>query len=144
MMGAVVLLVTVILSGRIADAIGRARLLRIGAVLIGIFSFGAPFILGAGPVGETVYTLVGFGLLGLSFGQTSGALASSFSRQFRYTGSALTSDIAWLIGAGFAPLVALGLSSFIGLFAVGGYLLSGAICTVLALRSGQSLEMRDQ
>jgi MFS family permease len=144
MMGAVVLLAMVILSGRIADAIGRARLLRIGAVLIGIFSFGAPFILGAGPVGETVYTLVGFGLLGLSFGQTSGALASSFSRQFRYTGSALTSDIAWLIGAGFAPLVALGLSSFIGLFAVGGYLLSGAICTVLALRSGQSLEMRDQ
>jgi MFS family permease len=142
--GAVVLLVTVILSGRLADAIGRARLLRIGAWLIAIFSFGAPFILGAGPAGETIYTLVGFGLLGLSFGQTSGALASSFSRQFRYTGSALTADIAWLIGAGFAPLVALGLSSYVGLFSVGGYLLSGAVCTLLALSRGRSLEMRDQ
>lgn len=142
--GAVVLLIMVVLSGRIGDTVGRARLLKIGAILIGIFSFGAPFILGAGPVGETVYTLVGFGLLGLSFGQTSGALASSFSRKFRYTGAALTADAAWLIGAAFAPLVALGLSSFLGLFAVGGYLLSGAICTVVALRRGRSLEMRDQ
>jgi MFS family permease len=143
MAGAVVLLMMIILSGRIADAIGRARMLRIGAVLIGIFSFGAPFILNAGAVGEAVYIILGFGLLGLSFGQTSGALASSFSRQFRYTGSALTADIAWLIGAGFAPLVALSLSSLIGLFSVGGYLLSGAICTVVALRRGRTLEMHD-
>ncbi|MGO7309805.1 hypothetical protein ACCS91_39405, partial [Rhizobium ruizarguesonis] len=28
----------------------------------------------------------------------------------RYTGAAFTSDLAWLIGAGFAPLVALSLS----------------------------------
>ena len=34
---------------------------------------------------------------------------------YRYTGAALTSDLAWLIGAGFAPLVALGLSAYFGL-----------------------------
>ena len=75
----------------------------------------------------------GFILLGLSFGQASGAIASSFSLKNRYTASALTSDLAWLFGAGFAPLAALALSGKFGLVAGGAYLLSGAICTLLAL-----------
>ena len=41
--------------------------------------------------------------------------------------------LAWLIGAGFAPLVALTLASQFGLWSVGAYLLSGAICTLAAL-----------
>ena len=40
---------------------------------------------------------------------------------------------AWLFGAGFAPLAALALSGKFGLVAGGAYLLSGAICTLLAL-----------
>jgi hypothetical protein len=51
----------------------------------------------------------------------------------RYTGSALTSDLAWLFGAGFAPLAALLLSSAFGLISAGAYLLSGACGTLLAL-----------
>jgi hypothetical protein len=77
--------------------------------------------------------VVGFILLGLSFGQSSGAVASSFSRGHRYTGSAVTSDLAWMFGAGFAPLAALLLAGNFGLIAAGAYLLSGAICTLLAL-----------
>ena len=65
----------------------------------------------AAQVGEFVYMVVGFALLGLSFGQSSGAVASRFARRYRYTASALTSDLAWLFGAGFAPLVALLLAS---------------------------------
>jgi hypothetical protein len=72
-------------------------------------------------------------LLGLSFGQSSGAVASSFPIAYRYTGSALTTDFAWLFGAGFAPFVALILASRFGLIAAGAYLLSGAICTLVAL-----------
>jgi hypothetical protein len=41
--------------------------------------------------------------------------------------------MAWLFGAGFAPLVALWLSSRFGLLAAGAYLLSGALATLLAL-----------
>jgi hypothetical protein len=76
---------------------------------------------------------LGFVLLGLSFGQSSGAIASRFALVHRYTASALTSDMAWLFGAGFAPLVALWLSSEFGLLAAGAYLLSGAAATLLAL-----------
>ena len=36
-----------------------------------------------------------------------GGLASRFGSAYRYTGAAMTSDLSWLIGAGFAPLVAL-------------------------------------
>jgi hypothetical protein len=72
-------------------------------------------------------------LLGLSFGQAAGAVSSNFASQYRYTGAALTSDLSWLTGAGFAPLVALGLSSKFGLGWVSVYLLSGAVCTLVAL-----------
>src|SRR3546814_12267660 len=52
---------------------------------------------------------------------------------FPYT--TLCRSLAWLFGAGFAPMVALWLSSEFGLIAAGAYLLSGAIGTLVALRS---------
>lgn len=143
MMGAAVALCTIILSGLVADLVGRRGLLGIGAAMIAAFSFAAPMLLGGGRANETAFVLIGFALLGFSFGQASGAVASSFASRFRYTASALTSDIAWLVGAGFAPLVALSLSQGIGLHAVGGYLLSGALCTLLALTTNRHLEIRD-
>ena len=145
MAGAALMLVTVALSGWIADRIGRRSLLMIGAALIGAFSFAAPFLLAGSDAGSTSFVLIGFALLGLSFGQVSGAAASGFARRLRYTGAAFTSDLAWLIGAGFAPLVVLALSSWFGMAAVGGYLLSGVVCTLLALLlSNRPLEMRDR
>ncbi|MGQ9368300.1 MFS transporter [Azospirillum sp. ST 5-10] len=123
----------IVASGLIADRIGRRTLLAGSAAAIAVFSGFAPELLDAGPVGEAVFMILGFVLLGLSFGQSSGAVASSFSRRHRYTGSALTSDLAWLFGAGFAPLVALVLSSNLGLVSSGGYLLSGALGTLVAL-----------
>jgi hypothetical protein len=51
--------------------------------------------------------------------------------------------MAWLVGAAFAPGVALGLSARFGVGAVRGYLLSGVACTLLALRINKVLETRD-
>ena len=48
-----------------------------------------------------------------------------------------------LFGAAFAPLVALGLSARFGLVAVTVYLLSGCVCTLLALRANRALAARD-
>jgi MFS family permease len=140
---AVVGLVAIIASGAIADRFGRRRLLLICAVAIAIFALVAPSLLDGGQIGEFVYMVAGFGLLGLSFGQSSGAVASRFTRRYRYTASALTSDLAWLFGAGFAPLVALFLATSFGLFSSGFYLLSGAICTIIALLLTQRLELRN-
>ena len=82
-------------------------------------------------------------LLGLSYGQAAGAVSSNFGSKYRYTGAALTADFAWLIGAAFAPLVALGLSANFGLGYVSVYLFSGAACTLVALRVNRAIEMRD-
>ncbi|NTJ41155.1 MHS family MFS transporter [Agrobacterium larrymoorei] len=131
----------IVLSGVLADRIGRRKLLAIAAIMIGIFSFVAPILLSSGDIGRYLFVLIGFSLLGLSFGQAGGALASRFSREYRYTGASITSDISWVIGAGFAPLVALGFSAEFGLFAVGLYLLSGAVCTIIALWFSRTLDM---
>ncbi|MGU3362615.1 MFS transporter [Methylobacterium sp. M6A4_1b] len=127
---------TIVLSGVLADRIGRRTLVGVAAGLIGLFavaSIAAPIIFGDSELGQTIYVLIGFGLLGLSYGQTSGSVTANLGTRYRYTGAALTSDLAWLIGAGFAPLVALGVSSRFGLSWVGVYLLSGAVATLCAL-----------
>lgn len=130
---AVVGVFAIIASGYLADRVGRRTVLGVTAAAIAAFSGFAPQLLGAGEMGEAVFMILGFLLLGLAFGQSSGALSSNFDQRHRYTGSAFTSDLAWLFGAGFAPLVALWLSSVFGLIAAGAYLLSGAIGTLVAL-----------
>lgn len=141
--GAVVGIFAIVISGYVADRIGRRRLLGYTAVAIAVYSGFAPQLLDAGVAGEATFMILGFILLGLSFGQSSGAVASSFTPANRYTGSALTSDLAWLFGAGFAPLAALLLSSQFGLISAGAYLLSGAICTLLALDFNRHIVTQD-
>lgn len=130
----------IIASGPLADRFGRRTLLAAGGVAIAAFSGFAPQLLDAGDVGESVFMILGFLLLGISFGQSSGSVASNFTPTNRYTASAITSDLAWLFGAGFAPFVALFLSSNFGLLATGAYLLSGAACTLIALLMSNRLD----
>jgi MFS family permease len=143
-LGAFLAAVGTVASGLIADRIGRRRTLKALATLIAVFSGFAPTLLGGGTLGQDVFILIGFSLLGLSYGQAAGAMNAGFEPKFRYTGAALTSDLAWLIGAGFAPLVALGLSANFGLGYVSLYLLSGAACTLAALWVNRKLEERDE
>jgi MFS family permease len=131
----------VVASGLIADQIGRRRLLLLSAGLIAVFALCstiAPLIVEENAIGQTIYVNAGFALLGLSYGQSSGAVTSRLAGRFRYTGAALTSDIAWLLGAGFAPLIVLFLSARYGLVCVGLYLLSGAVTTLIALSLSRS------
>lgn len=143
MVGAGVAMAGVVASGVISDRFGRRRTLGTLAALIALFSSVAPALLESGWDGQGIFILIGFALLGLSYGQASGAVAANFPAKYRYTGAALTSDLAWLVGAGFAPLVVLGLSAHFGLAYVGVYLLSGAVCTLAALSVDRALEIRD-
>jgi len=131
--GAIVFALALLASGFIADRVGRRAVLGVSAILIGAYSGFAPQLLGAGQLGEAVYMLGGFVLLGLAFGQSSGVVNNNFAPMHRYTGAAIVANSAWFIGAGFAPLVALFLASRLGLWSVGLYLLSGVICTLATL-----------
>ncbi len=137
--GAAVGILAILASGVLADRYGRRAVLAASAAGIAAFSGFAPQFLDAGPAGELAFMVSGFALLGLAFGQASGTVAASFSLTNRYTSSALTSDLAWLFGAGFAPLVALLLSAKFGLVASGVYLLSGAVMTLVALWLNRTL-----
>lgn len=139
MIGAVVGILATFASGMIADRVGRRALLGGSAAAIAVFSGFAPQLLDGGDIGEIIFMVSGCTLLGLSFGQSSGVISSNFPISLRYTGAALTSDLAWLFGAGFAPLVGLYLSNQFGLVAAGGYLLSGAVATLVALAVNKEL-----
>jgi MFS family permease len=141
--GAALAAVSIVASGLIADRIGRPRTLGVLAGAIAIFSGFAPTLMGSGDLGQNVFILVGFALLGLSYGQAAGAVTANLGARYRYTGAALTSDLAWLIGAAFAPLVALGLCAYFGLAFLGVYLLSGALCTLAALGLNRALKSRN-
>ncbi len=140
--GAVLMMVGIVLSGPIADRFGRRTTLGALAVLIAVLSGFVPTLINGGDTGQDIFILVGFALLGLSYGQAAGAVTANFPAKYRYTGAALTSDLAWLVGAGFAPLVALGLSAHFGLAYVSIYLLSGAVCSLAALSVNRALDIR--
>lgn len=140
--GAVLMMVGIVLSGPIADRFGRRTTLGALAVLIAVLSGFVPTLMNGGDTGQNIFILVGFALLGLSYGQAAGAVTANFPAKYRYTGAALTSDLAWLVGAGFAPLVALGLSAHFGLAYVSIYLLSGAVCSLAALSVNRALDVR--
>ncbi|EGF31769.1 putative transporter protein [Oxalobacteraceae bacterium IMCC9480] len=142
-LGAALMALGVVVSGLIADRVGRRTTLGACAVLIAILSAFVPMLMNGGVMGENIFILVGFSLLGLSYGQAAGAVTANFASRYRYTGAALTSDLSWLVGAGFAPLVALALASHFGMAYVGLYLVSGAVCSLAALRLNRALEIRD-
>ncbi|TFW20828.1 MFS transporter [Massilia arenosa] len=141
--GAFLCIAAIIGSGFIADRLGRRTTLGLLATGIAVFSGFVPLLISGGELGQNVFILVGFVLLGFSYGQAAGAVTANFESRFRYTGAALTSDLAWLVGAAFAPVVALGLAANFGLAFVSVYLLSGAGGSLAALSLNRVLEIRD-
>jgi MFS family permease len=143
MWGGGLAIVGVLVSGLVADKFGRRNTLGTLAALIALFSGFVPTLMDGGAAGQNTFILVGFLLLGMSYGQAAGAVTSNFLPEYRYTGAALTSDLAWLVGAAFAPLVALGLAANYGLGYVSLYLLSGALASLAALSVNRALEIRN-
>lgn len=145
MFGAALCVVSMLLSGQVADRIGRRGTLALGAALIALFSLAGllPVFLHGNVLGALLFVLGGFALLGFSHAQAAGAINSTFPSRYRYSGAIITSDLAWLVGAAFAPMVALFIAARFGVGYVGLYLLSGAVGTLLALGINRNLEMRD-
>ena len=78
------------------------------AGLIAVFAIGstiAPLIVEENAIGQTIYVNAGFALLGLSYGQSSGAVTSQARSALPLYRRGPNNDLAWLLGAGFAPLI---------------------------------------
>ncbi|EFO94614.1 MULTISPECIES: MFS transporter [Acinetobacter] len=79
-----------------------------------------------------LFLCVGLALMGMTYGPIGTVLSEIFPISVRYTGSALTFNLAGILGASFAPLIATELATKYSLQAVGYYLTAASILSLLA------------
>ncbi|WP_343068414.1 MFS transporter [Brachybacterium halotolerans] len=127
-----------VVSGPLADRMGRRRMLLIVTVLIGIYGLLLHPLVGGGTVGVMTALIIGFSLMGLTFGPMAAFLPEMFTADVRYTGSAVSYNMASVIGAAPAPYALIALWTAMGgqLWLVGGYLALAAVVTLVALFIG--------
>ena len=94
-----------------------------------------------------LFLCLGLGLMGLTYGPIGTVLSEIFPTSVRYTGSALTFNLAGILGASFAPLIATKLATAYGLQAVGYYLTAASILSLLAflaIRETKNVDVNNQ
>ncbi|MDQ0574629.1 MFS transporter [Agromyces albus] len=124
-----------LLSGPWADRWGRRKTLI--WVTLGIIVFGllwVPF-LSAGFPGVMAWLIVGFALMGMTFGPMGALLPELFPTNVRYTGSGISYNVSSILGAAVAPFIGTALWAAGGgsPFWVGIYLSVMAVLTLIAL-----------
>ncbi|GAA0999127.1 hypothetical protein GCM10009563_24290 [Subtercola frigoramans] len=123
------------MSGPLAERFGRRKTLIV--TTIGILVFGLLFVplFGAGTVGTMALLIIGFTLMGLTFGPMGAVLPELFPANVRYTGSAISYNFASILGAAVAPFIAVALWQAAGGSPVwvGVYLSAMAVITLIAL-----------
>ena len=128
-----------LVSGPWADRFGRRKTLI--WVTLGIAIFGLAWVpmLSAGSVGVMAWLIIGFTLMGLTFGPMGALLPELFPANVRYTGSGISYNVSSILGAALAPFVAVALWSAGGgsPFWVGVYLTAMAVLTLIALVLGR-------
>lgn len=128
-----------VLSGPWADRIGRRRLLVGVTIAIGVFGVVLHPLMHAGTVGVMAALVIGFTLMGTTFGPMAAYLPEMFRADVRYTGSAVSYNLASVIGAAPAPYALIALWQIGGgaLWLVGAYLALAAVITLAAVLIGR-------
>ena len=121
-------------SAVLADKLGRKRVLVFISTLIMLFGFSFSFFMESGNNSMiTTFVCIGMGLMGLTYGPLGTFLSELFPTEVRYSGASLTFNLAGILGASFAPLIAIWLAKNYGIGYVGLYLSVAALISVLAL-----------
>ena len=124
-----------LVSGPLAERWGRRRLLI--ATTIAIIVFGLLFVplFSGGQIGVMAMLIIGFTLMGLTFGPMAAVLPELFPTNVRYTGSAISYNLSSILGAAVAPFIAVALWAAAGgsPILVGVYLSAMGIITLVAL-----------
>ena len=121
------------ISAILAEKFGRRSTsvaVCIAAALFGLV-FSRMLESGSTPV-VFLFLCTGLAIMGLTYGPIGTVLSEIFPISVRYTGSALTFNLAGILGASFAPLIATKLATSYGLYAVGYYLTAASILSMLA------------
>ena len=129
LLGGALAIGSVIVSGVLADMLSRRVVLFTSSVLTLVLCLSIATL----ETSPSIYILLGFVVLGLSYGQSSSIVPNRFKPEFQYSGTAMATNLSWLVGAAFAPLTGLYLAAQFGLWAAALYLLSGVVITLAAL-----------
>jgi MFS family permease len=122
------------LAALAADRWGQGRTLLVTSIAIALFGLVlAPLFGSGGRAGVVAFFIIGFSLMGCTYGPLGAALARPFPTAVRYTGASMTFNLAGILGASLAPFAATWLAGHYGLQAVGAYLAVAAVLTILAL-----------
>ncbi|MBO1266450.1 MFS transporter [Arthrobacter cavernae] len=124
-----------VVSGPLAEKWGRRKFLL--GVTAGIFVFGGVWftMFGPGQAAAMVGLIVGFTLMGLTFGPMAAILPELFPANVRYTGSAVAYNLSSVIGAAPASFVAIALwqAGSGSTWLIGLYMALAALATFVAL-----------
>ncbi|TWA49866.1 MFS transporter [Sinorhizobium medicae] len=120
-------------SGILSDRFGRRLVLVLTTIGIGIFGLVMAPLLTSGLGGAFVFSILGLGLMGLTYGPIGAALAAPFPTAVRYTGASMTFNLAGIFGASLAPYIATWLATNYSLGHVGYYLMGAALITLVCL-----------
>jgi metabolite-proton symporter len=124
-----------LVSGPLAEKFGRRK--HLIWTTVGIIVFGLLFVplFGGGFVGVMALLIVGFSLMGLTFGPMAAILPELFPTNVRYTGSAISYNVSSILGAAVAPFIAVALWAAAGgsTLLVGLYLSAMGAITLVAL-----------
>jgi metabolite-proton symporter len=134
MIGVVFFGLAIPLSAVLADRYGRRATLIGTTMAIALFGFALAPLFGSGSaMGVLAFFILGFALMGFTYGPLGTALAEMFPTAVRYTGASLTFNLGGIVGASLAPYIATWLATNFGLGHVGYYLTLAAVLTLVAL-----------
>ncbi|EPG8882454.1 MFS transporter [Acinetobacter baumannii] len=94
-----------------------------------------------------LFLCTGLAIMGLTYGPIGTVLSEIFPTSVRYTGSALTFNLAGIFGASCAPLIATKLAETYGLYAVGYYLTAASLLSLIAfllIRETKNVDVNNQ
>ena len=122
-------------SGPLAERFGRRAHLLWTTVAIIVFGLLFVPLFSGGTVGVMALLVLGFSLMGMTFGPMAAILPELFPANVRYTGSAIAYNVSSILGAAVAPFIAVALWTAANgsTVLVGVYLSVMAVVTLVAL-----------
>ena len=127
-------MIAIPISALLADRFGRRLILVTISLLIAFFGLFFSFFFNSESSSlVTVFSCLGMTLMGLTYGPLGTFLSELFPTEVRYTGASMTFNLAGILGAAFAPMIAIWLAKNYGIAYVGFYLSGAALLTFISL-----------
>lgn len=137
--GAAVTVVTIFVSARLSDRIGRKRMLIAASTTGAVLAYPLLLLLTNGTLwGFAVADIVGSGIImGFLYGPLGAFVAELFPTRLRYSGFTVASQSASTLAGGFSPMIAVGLMIATGgsIWLVGVFWIAILVAGIIAIRS---------